>query len=92
MELRYLDKFKFSTLPGSGFPNAWARPVRATPALPFVVAIDSFHCHRQLIGPFVNVRLVKKTAAWSLFGSITVANLTLMWFWVRWSAELWLTP
>jgi manganese transport protein len=33
------------------------------------------------MGPFVNSRLVQ-VAAWGLFGLISAANLTLMWFWV----------
>jgi len=33
------------------------------------------------MGPFVNSRLTK-TLAWGLFGLISGANLTLMFFWV----------
>ncbi|TFZ33287.1 divalent metal cation transporter, partial [Pseudomonas syringae] len=35
----------------------------------------------QLMGPFVNSRLVK-TAAWGLFGLISPANLTLLRLWI----------
>jgi manganese transport protein len=50
--------------------------------LPFALwPLIRFTSDRQLMGPFVNSRLVQ-VAAWGLFGLISAANLTLMWFWV----------
>lgn len=50
--------------------------------LPFALwPLIRFTSDPQLMGPFVNSRLVK-IAAWGLFGLISAANLTLLWFWV----------
>ncbi|KPX61807.1 Divalent metal cation transporter MntH [Pseudomonas syringae pv. lapsa] len=50
--------------------------------LPFALwPLIRFTSDPQLMGPFVNSRLVK-TAAWGLFGLISAANLTLLWFWI----------
>lgn len=49
--------------------------------LPFALwPLIRFTSDRELMGPFVNSRLVQSTA-WGLFGLISVANLTLMFFW-----------
>ncbi|WP_254074932.1 Nramp family divalent metal transporter [Pseudomonas graminis] len=50
--------------------------------LPFALwPLIRFTSDKQLMGPFVNSRLTK-TLAWGLFGLISGANLTLMFFWV----------
>ncbi|RXU20291.1 divalent metal cation transporter, partial [Pseudomonas syringae] len=50
--------------------------------LPFALwPLIRFTSDPQLMGPFVNSRLVT-TAAWGLFGLISAANLTLLWFWI----------
>jgi len=50
--------------------------------LPFALwPLIRFTSDKQLMGPFTNTRLIQATS-WGLFGLISVANLTLMWFWV----------
>ncbi len=50
--------------------------------LPFALwPLIRFTSDKSLMGPFVNVRLVQ-IAAWGLFGLISAANLTLLWFWI----------
>lgn len=50
--------------------------------LPFALwPLIRFTSDKQLMGPFVN-SLLTKTLAWGLFGLISGANLTLMFFWV----------
>ncbi|WP_244160361.1 Nramp family divalent metal transporter [Pseudomonas sp. AK106] len=50
--------------------------------LPFALwPLIRFTSDKQLMGPFANSRLTK-TLAWGLFGLISGANLTLMYFWV----------
>ncbi|MGA6107375.1 Nramp family divalent metal transporter [Pseudomonas solani] len=50
--------------------------------LPFALwPLIRFTSDRRLMGPFANSRLVA-TAAWSLFGLISLANLTLLYFWM----------
>ncbi|UZJ62844.1 Nramp family divalent metal transporter [Pseudomonas sp. KU26590] len=50
--------------------------------LPFALwPLIRFTSDPQLMGPFANSRLTK-TLAWGLFGLISGANLTLMYFWV----------
>jgi manganese transport protein len=50
--------------------------------LPFALwPLIRFTSDPQLMGPFANSRLTK-TLAWGLFGLISGANLTLMFFWV----------
>jgi manganese transport protein len=50
--------------------------------LPFALwPLIKFTSDKQLMGPFAN-SLTTKILAWGLFGLISLANLTLMYFWV----------
>ncbi|WP_276574442.1 Nramp family divalent metal transporter [Pseudomonas tohonis] len=50
--------------------------------LPFALwPLIRFTSDRRLMGPFANSRLVA-SIAWSLFGLISLANLTLLYFWM----------
>jgi manganese transport protein len=50
--------------------------------LPFALwPLIRFSSDRQLMGPFANSRLTK-CLAWGLFGLISLANLTLLYFWI----------
>ncbi|WP_390896908.1 Nramp family divalent metal transporter [Pseudomonas kuykendallii] len=50
--------------------------------LPFALwPLIRFSSDRQLMGPFANSRLTR-CLAWGLFGLISLANLTLLYFWV----------
>ncbi|WP_313512837.1 Nramp family divalent metal transporter [Pseudomonas sp.] len=50
--------------------------------LPFALwPLIRFSSDRQLMGPFANSQLTK-CLAWSLFGLISLANLTLLYFWI----------
>ncbi|MCQ4269665.1 Nramp family divalent metal transporter [Pseudomonas kuykendallii] len=50
--------------------------------LPFALwPLIRFSSDRQLMGPFANSRLTRYLA-WGLFGLISLANLTLLYFWV----------
>jgi manganese transport protein len=50
--------------------------------LPFALwPLIRFTSDKGLMGPFVNSRLVQ-IVAWGLFGLISAANLTLLWFWI----------
>lgn len=50
--------------------------------LPFALwPLIRFSSDRQLMGPFANSRLTE-CLAWSLFGLISLANLTLLYFWI----------
>ncbi|PZE09279.1 divalent metal cation transporter, partial [Pseudomonas sp. 57B-090624] len=50
--------------------------------LPFALwPLIRFTSDRRLMGPFANSRLVA-SIAWSLLGLISLANLTLLYFWM----------
>jgi manganese transport protein len=50
--------------------------------LPFALwPLIRFSSDRQLMGPFANSRLTE-CLAWGLFGLISLANLTLLYFWI----------